>query len=585
MKSIILFLSLMFVSNILSQNWITTGGNYQRNGLSKIIGPNSVAAAYWTVNSTNTTAWGNSVYSYNDKFVTSRIVLSPYTGKIELRNINTGALIWEKMINSSSRMYAVGFNEDAVYAHDYFTGILYALNVSDGSVKWSIASDMFPGNTGLLFACDGDPIDRGRRINKVTGVAGWTNNYIIPVGPDGGFCVYGNTYYHWTGSIVTPKQLIAIDINTGATKYLSAALPGDGDQENDLCVGPDGTIYICRDGGSLYAFQDNGSGLVQLWSHTPGYVVKGVGKDGTLYASNINDPSQFTNSNIYRLNPANGNILDSAQTRTPLAYLAVGADSTIYVGTGEAGGGRYVAFTPNLQTIKWQLSVPYNYYSGPSLSKDGIFITVGAGTEIKAYKTNYTIKPVADFRASITIVPASTGTSFFDQSSFSPASWNWSFPGSTTPTSNVQNPVNIIYNTVGVYPVTLNAVNASGQDTLTRTCYISVVPWFGITQIGNEVPEKYSLSQNYPNPFNPSTKIRFQIPLSRGVDAEAEGRQGVLLVIFNSIGQQVSQLVNRDLPPGSYEYEWDASNYPSGVYFYTLSSEDFKETKKMILIK
>ena len=482
MKTLILFLTLLLSSAVLSQNWITTGGNYQRNGLSKITGPNSVVSAYWTVNSTNTTAWGNSVYTYNDKFVTSRIVLSPYTGKIELRNINTGALIWEKMINASSRMYAVGFNDDAVYAHDYNTGTLYALNVSDGSVKWSIASDMFPGNTGLLFACDGDPIDRGKRINKITGIARWTNNYIIPVGPDGGFCVYGNTYYHWTGSIVTPKTLIAIDINTGATKYLSASLPGDGDQENDLCIGPDGTIYICRDGGSLYAFQDNGSAFVQLWSHTPGYVVKGVGKDGTLYASNINDPSQFTNSNIYRLDPANGNILDSAQTRTPLAYMAVGADSTIYVGTGEAGGGRYVAFTPNLQTIKWQLNVPYNYYSGPSLSKDGIFISVGAGTEIKAFKTNYTIKPVADFRASITIVPATTGTNFFDQSSYGATSWNWSFPGSNTPTSSVQNPANIIYPTVGVYPVTLISTNSQGTDTLIKSCYISVVPWFGIQQ-------------------------------------------------------------------------------------------------------
>ncbi len=386
MRTLILVLTVLFFLTINSyaQNWITTGGNLQRSGLSEVTGPNSVAGTYWSVNSTNNTAWGNSIYTYGDKFVTSRIVLSPYAGKIELRNINTGALIWEKMINSTSRMYAVGFTEDAVYAHDYLSGILYALNISDGSVKWSIASDMFPGNTGLLFACDGDPIDKGRRINKNTGLARWTNNYIIPVGPDGGFCLYGNTYYHWTGSIVTPKKLIAIDVNTGVTKYTSADLPGDGDQENDLCIGPNGTIYICRDGGALYAFQDNGTAFVQLWSHTPGYVVKGVGKDGSLYASNINDPSQFANSNIYRLDPSNGNILDSAQIRTPLAYMSVGADSAIIVTTGETGNGRYVAFTPNLQTVKWTLNVPYNYYSGSNLGQNGIFIACGSGTEIKA---------------------------------------------------------------------------------------------------------------------------------------------------------------------------------------------------------
>jgi PKD repeat protein len=563
-----------------SQNWVTTGGNNQRSGQSKITGPNSVSSAYWTVNSTNTTAWGNSVYTFNDKFVTSRIVLSPYTGKVELRNINTGALIWEKMINSSSRMYAVGFNEDAVYAHDYNTGILYALNISDGSVKWSIASDMFPGNTGLLFACDGDPIDRGRRINKNTGTARWTNNYIIPVGPDGGFCVYGNTYYHWTGSVVTPKKLIAIDLTTGFTKYTSADLPGDGDQENDLCMGPDGTIYICRDGGSLYAFRDNGSAFVQQWVHTPGYVVKGVGKDGSLYASSINDPSQQTNSTIYRLDPANGNLLDSTQTRTPMVYFACGADSTVYVATGETGSGRYIAFSPNLQTVKWTLNTPYNYYSGPSLSKDGIFLSVGSGTEIKAYKTNYTIKPVADFRASKNLVAVNEAISFFDQSSFAPTAWSWQFPGANTPVSTQQNPVNISYPATGIYQVTLIASNSFGTDTLVKTCYINVDNAIGITHNEGGVPASFELFQNYPNPFNPVTNIKFEIPVS--VEAT---RRVVSLKVYNSLGKEISVLVNKEMDPGRYEVSWNAADYPSGVYFYTLATGDFKETKKMLMIK
>jgi PKD repeat protein len=576
MNKILPVLILLFISyNTFSQNWVTTGGNNQRSGLSEITGPSSVASAYWSVNSANSTAWGNSVYTYNDKFVTSRIILSPYTGKIELRNINTGALIWEKQINSSSRMYAVGFNEDAVYAHDYFTGILYALNVSDGSVKWQIASDMFPGNTGLLFACDGDPIDKGRRINKNTGSARWVNNYIIPVGPDGGYCVYGNTYYHWTGSITTAKQLIAIDLTTGATKYLSAPLPGDGDQENDLCLGPDGTIYICRDGGALYAFQDNGTGFTQLWSRTPGAIVRGVGKDGTLYASNCNDPSRVATSTTIRLNPANGNFLDSANTLTQLVYFACGADSTIYISTGETGNGRYIAFTPNLQIIKWQINTPYNYYSGPSLSRDGIFISIGAGTEIKAYKTASNIKPVADFRASTTTVFQTQSADFFDQSSYAATSWNWSFPGSNTPTSTQQNPVNIIYNVVGTYPVTLIASNSNGTDTLIKQCYINVIPWLAIEPSGGEIPEEYSLSQNYPNPFNPVTSIGFNIP-----------KEGfVTLIIFDITGKEVETLINEELNPGSYSVNWYASNYPSGVYFYKLSSGSFTDVKKMVLIK
>ena len=578
---ILLFL---FPLNIISQNWQTTGGNNQKNGLSKITGPVSVNTAYWTVNSSNSSLWGNSVYTYNDKFITARVTFSPfYKSKVELRNINTGAFIWEKQINDSSIMYAIGFTEDAVYAHDYKTGILYALNISDGSVKWSTPSYMFPGNTGLLYACDGDPIDKGRRINKNTGIAKWTNNYIIPVGPDGGFCLFGNTYYHWTGSITTPKQLIAIDVNTGVTKYLSASLPGDGDQENDLCVGPGGTIYICRDGGALYAFQDNGSAFIQLWSRTPGAIVKGVGKDGTLYASNCNDPSQISNSTTIRLDPANGNFLDSTILCTQLAYFAAGNDSTIIIGTGEASNGRYIAFTPNILTIKWQLSAPYNYYSGPSLSRDGIFIAIGTGTEIKAYKTTGSFKPVADFRASRTTLIQNVDTmTLFDQSSFTPTSWSWSIPGSNTPTSTQQNPSNISYSTPGTYAVTLIASNSLGNDTLIKSCYINVIPFISVKGISRELPDKFKLFQNYPNPFNPETHLRFEIPggSQRGLELSF-----INIKIFDVLGREVVTLVNEELKPGAYEVIWDGSIYPSGIYFYTFETNGFSDTKKMLLIK
>lgn len=105
----------------------------------------------------------------------------------------------------------------------------------------------------------------------------------------------------------------------------------------------------------------------------------------------------------------------------------------------------------------------------------------------------------------------------------------------------------------------------------------------GINQISTEIPEKFTLSQNYPNPFNPVSKIKFSIPLSRGV---SEGR-GVLtqLSIYDALGREVAVLVNQQLQPGTYEADWDASSYPSGVYYYRLESGDFKETKKMVLIK
>ncbi len=111
-----------------------------------------------------------------------------------------------------------------------------------------------------------------------------------------------------------------------------------------------------------------------------------------------------------------------------------------------------------------------------------------------------------------------------------------------------------------------------------------------INQNGEIYADKFSLSQNYPNPFNPVTNIRFNIPLLRGVP---EGR-GVFtkLVVYDMLGKEIATLVNQQMQPGSYNVDWDASNYPSGVYFYKLevrqagsSTGEFTEARKMVLIK
>jgi len=85
----------------------------------------------------------------------------------------------------------------------------------------------------------------------------------------------------------------------------------------------------------------------------------------------------------------------------------------------------------------------------------------------------------------------------------------------------------------------------------------------------------YSIQQNYPNPFNPSTKIGFSMPKSGFVK----------LNIYDETGKEVSNLVNDDLQAGNYNITFNASGLSSGVYFYTLKTGDFSETKKMILAK
>ncbi len=97
----------------------------------------------------------------------------------------------------------------------------------------------------------------------------------------------------------------------------------------------------------------------------------------------------------------------------------------------------------------------------------------------------------------------------------------------------------------------------------------------GIKNISGEVPGKYSLSQNYPNPFNPSTKIRFSVPQSSEVK----------LTVFDMTGREVEVLQNGLMSAGVYEADWHPVNLSSGIYFYTLKTNGFTETRKMILAK
>lgn len=97
----------------------------------------------------------------------------------------------------------------------------------------------------------------------------------------------------------------------------------------------------------------------------------------------------------------------------------------------------------------------------------------------------------------------------------------------------------------------------------------------GIISLEGEIPQSFRLEQNYPNPFNPVTDIKFALPSASYVK----------LTVFNILGQEVEVLVNQQLKAGNYKVDWNASNYPSGVYIYKMVSGDYTDTKKMILIK
>lgn len=91
----------------------------------------------------------------------------------------------------------------------------------------------------------------------------------------------------------------------------------------------------------------------------------------------------------------------------------------------------------------------------------------------------------------------------------------------------------------------------------------------------NKIPDNYELTQNYPNPFNPSTRISYSIPKETFVEIK----------IYNMLGNEVALLVNEEQKAGTYSITFNASNLPSGVYFYRLQADNFTITKKLTVLK
>jgi hypothetical protein len=96
-----------------------------------------------------------------------------------------------------------------------------------------------------------------------------------------------------------------------------------------------------------------------------------------------------------------------------------------------------------------------------------------------------------------------------------------------------------------------------------------------VPDASGSVQYAFVLNQNYPNPFNPSTTIRYGIPV----------RSHVILAVYNTLGQQVAQLVNGEVEAGYHDVRFDASALPSGVYFYRLKAGGFVQTLKLLLVR
>ena len=192
------------------------------------------------------------------------------------------------------------------------------------------------------------------------------------------------------------------------------------------------------------------------------------------------------------------------------------------------------------------------------------FVTIPS---VKLYTGN------VKFSASLTTPPAAGGITiqFLNKTTNLPQDSLTTYPDSikmrvsTTPGTSTGN-----------YTLNIKTTGTGGMPPVhLRSFNIRVHNPIGITPIGTNVPTKFDLLQNYPNPFNPVTNIKFDI-----------AKTGLVkLSVYDVTGREVAELINGEIQAGSYNYDFNASNLASGIYFYKLEAGNFNSIKKMILVK
>ena len=214
---------------------------------------------------------------------------------------------------------------------------------------------------------------------------------------------------------------------------------------------------------------------------------------------------------------------------------------------------------PSLFGYVLRFNYSHRYYTDTKgvLAKDslGIFTSTNNGANWVLLKTLITTDvPQVGFNSNTNLTTASGSGEYL-----TPANNEWASKIFSVP--------------LGTNKVKFTAYSCYGNNLFIDDIYI--MGGDGTQTQLNFIPERYSLEQNYPNPFNPVTKINFSIPK----------QSFVTLKIYDMLGREVAELVNKELIPNNYSIDFNASNLPSGVYFYKLETSEFTDVKRMMLIK
>jgi uncharacterized delta-60 repeat protein len=509
--------------------------------------------------------------------------------------------IFSKMvIDNSGNVYVTGYSNSGSYSwdDDFVTvkfnssGIMQWVQIYNGLFDTTDrAADIAVDNAGNVYVT-GQSLTDNTDIDFVTikynsaGVQQWVQRYIY-LGDDFPTCIAvdesGFVYVSGGTNMNGGLKFTTIKYTAGGGQVWIADSPS-GDKINSMKVDNSGNVYVTgpgwNDNYNYVTIKYNSLGLQQWISSYDGPANQqdyarsiDIDNSGNVFVTGDSDGdgTQEDYATV-KYNPS-GVLLwsqryNGTSNSLDFAYcVKTDASGNSYVtgrSTQSGAGYDFVTIKYNTNGVQQWLAK----YNGPSNDDDEAFdLVLDASGNV--YVTGSTYYSVQDFA---TVKYNSSGVQ----------QWTARYDG---PGGSVDIARTVKVSSAGkVYA----GGTSAGSGTLQDFAVVRYSQPIGVKNLSTEIPSSYALYQNYPNPFNPSTKIKFTIPLSRGV---SEGR-GVFvkLAVYDILGKDITTLVNQQLSPGTYEVEWpapsgDALNFFAGIYFYKLFTDEFTETKKMILVK
>jgi len=456
-----------------------------------------------------------------------------------------GTVKWSYDVGDKVRALPAIAEDGTIYVCS-FDGFLHALN-ADGTLKWKYEA-LFMGETSYIRYAPAIGTDGTIYFSGIAGT-------VYAVNPDG-----------------TEKWVTDITV---------------GESEAAPAIAPDGTIIVTTSMGEVQALNPTDGSVIwnkSDFGNTSGYSSPAIDANGTIFLPLGN----------LRAISSDGIELWQAEASGGNSSVAIGADGTIYNGASDT----YLYATNPDGTLKWKFKTDNEIWGSPVIGFDGVIYIYSTDSYLYAVNPDGTLKwkfgglwnllshqtltPVVGADGTIYIGGGTESfqTKFYALKQDGTVKWelNLDEPLYSLPTITSDGLILVGYDTqlIAIKCESMGLANTSWpkyRNTQDNRGYTTIAT--SVKQIGVKVPSEFVLSQNYPNPFNPSTTIQFALPKQANVK----------ITVYNSIGEEVATLINREMNAGFQSINFDASNLSSGLYLYKIKAGNFVDVKKMMLLK